>query len=368
MIPFYWKVADEIYYNDVSAYIAGTSKNIHPEFKISTIHDGPYWRKEPSESVFKYMDLVSNHIANNYEKIILLYSGGTDSHTVLESFIRCKIRNINIVMDNAEEHNNDFDRMAINKIATDSLKSEYKFIFTELGYTFCDHTEKDDLWKSPTKDEMIDTTHSYKGTWGISMSPAHGSSRYPKSLHRADDKKTAVVWGYEKPFISVYDGWFCWTATDRVADYRDMGHNSNFDNIFFFYSDVVPELQVKLSWLRMKELIKILGENRMAITKHNVELIQQANMKYDIYKRLNEASGYRAINTFLNSAASKLGPQKLRSNFTARKNSIDNGSQAVLDDFEKTARGLIHEKYYDIKTVSIKGLRTLPIRMKRVDA
>lgn len=366
MIPFYWKVGDEIYYNDVSAYLAGTSKNIHPEFKISTIQDGPLWQKEPPESVFTYMDRVSNHIAKNYEKITLLYSGGTDSHTILESFIRCGIKKVNIVMDNTEEHSNDSDRAAINKITTDLLKSKYKFIFTELGYTFSDHTEKDNLWKSLTNDEMYERLHSYKGSWVTSIAPAHGSSRYPASLYKSDDKKTAIVWGYEKPMISIYDGWFCWVATDRVADYRNLGPNSNFDNIFFYYSDAVPELQVKLAWLRMNELIKILKENNLSITKKNIEFMQEEKIKYNLYKRINEASGYKAINEFLNSSASKLGPYKHKSNISTLKYSIENGNQKIIDDFKLSVKNQIDNKYYDCKLDVFQGLRTLPIKMKKV--
>ena len=366
MIPFHWKVGDDIYYNDIAAYKAATSTNTHPEFVVSTISDGPKWRREPPESVYAYMDAVSRHIASKYERINLMYSGGTDSHTILESFIRCGIKNVNLIMYNTEEHRDDPDRMYMNNWTTDTLKSNYKSIFTELGYTFNDHTTHDSMWRSLTKDELSNAMHSYIGCWNIAIRPVYGSARYPNELKTLNHRRTAIVWGYEKPLIAIKDGWWCWYAQDSIADYLDMGPNADVDNVFFYYSDAVPELQIKLAWLRMKELAAILSEYQIPLTNQNVDFMQNPARKYIIYSRLNHACGYRGLNLKLDSAESKISPHKIRSHQNSLKASADRGHLSMMQDFKKAQLAFVDTKYYNFDADTFAGLKTRLIRLKEV--
>lgn len=366
MIPFHWKVGDDIYYTDIAALQAATSTNKTPKFFVSTVTDGPHWRQEPPRPILSYVDDVSRHINSKYDKIILMYSGGTDSHTILESFIRCGIRNVDLVMYNTEDHRNDPDRMIINSWTTESLKSHYKFIFTELGYTFKDHTEDNNRWNALSKDELSDALHNFKGSFHISMESVFGSGRYPNSLRKAIDNKTAIVWGYEKPIITLHKGWFCWTAYPSLADCLDLGRDANCDNIFFFYSEAVPELQVKLAWVKMKEIVKILGEYKLPLTKENFEFIQKPSRSYSIYSRLNHVCGYKGINFNLDSANSKVSNFKKRSNQSSKTASIERGDASIIDAYYLNALKSIDTKYIDLDKGLLDGPMAEPIRMKEV--
>lgn len=366
MIPFYWKVGDDIYYNDIAAYQAATSTNKQPKFFISTVSDGPHWRKEPPKSVYSYMDDVSRHLDSKYDKITLMYSGGTDSHTILESFIRCGIKNVTLVMFNTEDHRNDPERMLMNSWTTESLKRDYKFLFTEWGYTFNDYTSDDSRWNALSKDELSDVLHNYIGSWSVAVRPCFGSARYPNSLRRLITEKTAIVWGYEKPLIEIHDGWFCWSAYTSVADYLDMGVDANCDNVFFYYSDAVPELQVKLAWLKLAEITKILDEYKIPITNESMDFIQHPSRTYSIYSRINHACGYKGLNLNLDSAASKISPYKKRSNYNSQKASEIRGDSAIIEAFHLKAEKLIDPIYYAPTQGTLKGMKAEPIRIKRV--
>ena len=366
MIPFHWKVGDDIYYNDIAAYKAATSTNKTPHFVVSNVSDGPHWRSEPPESVFSYMDAVSRDIDKKYDKINLLYSGGTDSHTILESFIRCGVKNVNLIMFNTDDHLNDPDRMIINSWTTESLKSHYKFLFTEWGYTFNDHTSDDSRWVLPTKDVLSDILHTYIGSWNVAVRPSFGSARHPYQLKKPEDRKTAIVWGYEKPQITIHEGWWCWYAQDSIADYLDMGSNADCDNIFFYYSALVPELQVKLAWLKMKEIQSLLTEYKLPLTEENVEFIQNPARKYVIYSRINRACGYKGLNANLDSSLSKVSPYKIRSNESSLKASQSKGHLAIIESFKHKEKALIDPKYYNYGFDTFEGLKTIPIKLKEV--
>lgn len=51
-------------------------------------YDSIDWTKDPERSFEELMDIHAIKLRNNYEKIILLWSGGTDSHTIYNVFKR----------------------------------------------------------------------------------------------------------------------------------------------------------------------------------------------------------------------------------------------------------------------------------------
>jgi hypothetical protein len=52
------------------------------------VHSNYDWTKEPSASIFDLIDRKTIALRNKYDHICLWYSGGWDSHTILNSFIR----------------------------------------------------------------------------------------------------------------------------------------------------------------------------------------------------------------------------------------------------------------------------------------
>jgi hypothetical protein len=366
ILPAYWKVENDIYHSDVAASIAATSRHRIPELVFTDISDGPLWRTEPPESIFTYIDAATRALDAKFDKIILMYSGGTDSHTVLDSFVRCGIRNVEICMNNTEDHKNCPDRATTNKWATDVLTSEYKFLFTDYGYTFNDRKEKGKTWDRISKDDMHDVLNTFSGCFESQIYPSYGGAKFPSSLHLADSKKTAVVWGLEKPIIRVVDGWLCSGLSTAVAEGNNLGPNVDFENVYFFISKDVPELQIKLAWLRMKEVVSVLKELDLPITNENAKFIQSSLRSFAIYNRINKACGYRAASSVLDSAASKRGTIKMRSNATAKKAFIESGLDDVVASFCNDIRDSIHPNLWNTVTNAPRVLLNKPIKLKEV--
>ncbi len=53
--------------------------------------DKNLWQTEPPESLSFYMDKHAVLLSEKFNKIILFYSGGTDSHPIAGTFARCGI-------------------------------------------------------------------------------------------------------------------------------------------------------------------------------------------------------------------------------------------------------------------------------------
>jgi hypothetical protein len=92
MTSIYYRVNDKIIFNHILArYESFTSKK-----PIEFIcHDEQYnqlnWLEEPAESLDQLMDQHAINLRNTHQKLVLLWSGGTDSHTVYNVFKRNNI-------------------------------------------------------------------------------------------------------------------------------------------------------------------------------------------------------------------------------------------------------------------------------------
>jgi len=85
----YYQVGTVKHASKISALIDGTVRNIHPEWHFNNdIFDNYDWSVEPTESLQELYRQRAREIRERYDYIILMYSGGSDSQTVLDSFLQ----------------------------------------------------------------------------------------------------------------------------------------------------------------------------------------------------------------------------------------------------------------------------------------
>lgn len=345
MIPFYYKVGDKIFYNNIHAMQYASKHDLSPSFHISTIWDGPHWRKEPPHSVEHYMDKLSLEIAKKYDSIVLMYSGGTDSHTILSSFIRCGIRNVYLSYINSQNHKEDYARKRFNELTLKSLK-EYKQVFNSLNYTVLDPLESNNFLPEFSLSDLEQSLETFKGSYEIGILACAGMGPYVKSPIRYPGfGRTAIIYGYEKPQIFVKNGYYCWRSFDMFAHYGDVITNGTNETIYYYYSDLVPELQIKLSYKRIEIIEKLLQLENLKPNDENVQYIQG---KY--YEEINNYMGYSALNPSLNSTLSKRGALKASSEISVRKSRIEDGSFDVIQEFYDSVTKNMKDRYYYEKT------------------
>ena len=85
----YYQVGEVTYTNKISALIDGTVRNIHPEWNFNNdVFDNYDWSIEPTESLQELYRQRAIGIRERYDYVIIMYSGGGDSQTVLDSFLQ----------------------------------------------------------------------------------------------------------------------------------------------------------------------------------------------------------------------------------------------------------------------------------------
>ena len=90
----YYKVGKNTYYTNVDALAAFTkdaSQGLELRLDYKFIDNPKLWLNEPPLDVTTYMDMNALALRDRYKRLELRYSGGTDSQTVLRSFIRSNV-------------------------------------------------------------------------------------------------------------------------------------------------------------------------------------------------------------------------------------------------------------------------------------
>jgi hypothetical protein len=100
MIPnIHYRVGNEIIFNDILAKHRGYTTQQPIEFVLrDQEYDQLNWLKEPHESFDELMLAHARNLRNRYERVVLLWSGGTDSHTIYNTFVRNNIHIDEIVV------------------------------------------------------------------------------------------------------------------------------------------------------------------------------------------------------------------------------------------------------------------------------
>jgi hypothetical protein len=85
----YYKVGQQIYTSKIAACIKATEvkQNVKWFFKDEEF-DGYDWTKEPSDTLAVLYERRARAIRERYDYVVLSYSGGSDSHNILETFLK----------------------------------------------------------------------------------------------------------------------------------------------------------------------------------------------------------------------------------------------------------------------------------------
>ena len=92
MTSIHFRVNNKIIFNQILArYESFVSKKPIEFICHDELYDQLDWSQEPVESLDQLMDRHAFNLRNKYEKLVLLWSGGTDSHTIYNVFKRNNI-------------------------------------------------------------------------------------------------------------------------------------------------------------------------------------------------------------------------------------------------------------------------------------
>ena len=186
------------------------------------------WTKEPKESIEYYYAERAKQIRDDYDYVILMYSGGSDSHNILETFVNNNIfldeicssisyKGSGLIIGDALNH----EILGVNGAKEKAERIKHKNTIYRL-YDITDYTLN--RWKN-TNDCSL---------WGNNSRPRGGRildlgvDKW-KQLHESG-KKICFIWGNQKPIIKIYEDNYYFTFTDTLNTYHPFRESLIRDN------------------------------------------------------------------------------------------------------------------------------------------
>ena len=230
---FYNRDRDIILSNPYDAFI-------NEEFFYFYYYDKEFisvdWAKEPQQSLKDLYRLRAEQIRNEYEYVIIPYSGGYKSSLILETFYYNNIHIDEILLVGAfsqdsfigsdENHNGEIYKQAIPTLNNLNLKNTK---ITQADYS--------QYFNDPNNFSLI---KNYGTEWikhiGLYYSP-HNLFWHDlkKFIGQNNDKKTAVIFGTNSPILDIdKETIYTYFPSDNFCNFGNFQHNENFTRINFF--------------------------------------------------------------------------------------------------------------------------------------
>jgi hypothetical protein len=278
-------------------------------------HDEVYaaidWTIEPDQSLDELYKIRAQQIRDEYDYVILMFSGGSDSYQVLRSFT-----DNNIFIDEVRTHqpltmaNN--IKPIYNKLHPLGLLFEYELAAAP--------RLKELTLKSPnTKINVIDMSDTISQFDNDNLNNEYSEAiitanmfhvarlidqyiKVEKHIDTLKARKVAVVFGAEKPFLTVEGGYLKFYFEDQSRS--STGHikpdiEKNHDEVLFYWDKNLPLIPIKQSHIIKKTLqkhekLKTLAEDyKVYLRESNLVkfLLYPSTFNPSIYQKVKMAGG-----------------------------------------------------------------------------
>jgi len=245
----YYKCGDRKFLNIFQAFRYQKQTGHFPEFRIDKelINKMVNHKKPKDTSGSRIQQLLVNRlkqIRNQYSKVKLLYSGGTDSYTILKLCM-----DNDIFIDETITHMISVEKnVRTNLEYIAGIKLLQKYIGTKVGKSTVIHPTLKDLDFVNDPDWFYDE----KIVVGPFLTFRTMSMRKMTDQALKDEQNTVVLSGYEKPEFSVEDGKIFWGLYDYSVG--EMMGSPN--NIPLFLDKHNPELVVSMAYAALEQIKK----------------------------------------------------------------------------------------------------------------
>lgn len=281
----FYKVGNARFVSKVLAQNESLRTNAPIEWDFNDeVFDRYDWTKEPEPgvSIDEYYRRRAQQLRDKYEYIVLMYSGGPDSQTVLDSFLSNNIRLDEIVNVNSYDRTQQVEGTTHNADFFYNVKPTVENILKQYGnmlkITILDEI---DITKKVFKDakaksdfyEMLFNGISFPSGWLFrSVWIKYVPHLWSKFL---EGKKICILYGYDKPSLDVENGKYfstnydVWLLDSEIMTSADPDlKNSDLVETFYHTPDF-PELTIKQSHL-VKQFLE-----RPDVTQDYFESVEQ---------------------------------------------------------------------------------------------
>ena len=251
------------------------------------------WTTEPPEPLEELYRQRAEQLRNQYDYLILGFSGGADSTAIFDAFVKNNIHLDEVIMFHTlagEDDRNSFYNFETFNVAMPYVEKHLKDKTTKI--TVIDQTKYTfDYWNIVNKFDFVHYNN-------YNFSPNNLARQYAKAhLPIFDESKSvAYITGIDKPCIVYNDGDTYFHFTDCIDTtvsymYHDKGKTKHIDE-FFFWTPNFPKIVIKQSHVLKKFLdrldpntLKLFVSQKLMYEQHGENTIVK-NQKF--YRMTNE--------------------------------------------------------------------------------
>lgn len=255
----YYTVGDQVYYSKIDACKAGTKYDKFPQWNFNdSVWQSQNWLAEPETNILELYKLRARQLREQYDYLVVYYSGGSDSQTLVEAFVdaNCFIDEIVTVWNRSHDKN-----FVASPGVTDARNVEAEFdLTTKPGLEWIKKVSpKTKITYQDVSNHIIDQLTNFDGEEWLGQITEHlnpqnlGRYSAPKLKEQLllldKGKRTAVVFGADKPKLCIKDGRYCIYFVDVIANnFKGVAANTEYNNMhpeYFYWTPDMPEIIVK---------------------------------------------------------------------------------------------------------------------------
>lgn len=265
----YYLVDNQIYYNKYHALLVASKTNQQVRwFFNETVFMNFPWHIEPEESLKELYRQRAQQLRDEYDYIRVEASGGSDSTTVIFSFLLNGIHLDEIVFRYPKQGDKDVANNP-NDVRPENTLSEWEYAarpllnwiatnYPAVKITVHDYSENL-IQEADQKDESwIFRTRHYLQPGHVNKYQVLGNPEHKRLAEK--NLRICVLWGVDKPKICLKDDKFFLYFIDGQASHSDqaIGDYDNITNEFFYWSPDACKILAKQAhtirnWFEMPE-------------------------------------------------------------------------------------------------------------------
>jgi len=275
----YYRVGESKFYSKLEAIEQHTRTGVHPHWDFNeSIYSAYNWTQEPSKSISELYRQRAQQLRDQYDYIILTYSGGADCQNILDSFLENDIKLdevVSFVNYDATGDKNNFLNSEIFNVAVPKMEQvvdacpwiKYRTLdLTSLTLDF--FSNKESLF------DWIYTVNNF-----FSPNSVCRESLALKVPEWADiinsGKKLCVLWGMDKPRLLHIDGRFVFRFLDFIdsaATTKSIAGLQPYTDEFFYWTPDLPEIVIKQAHIIKNYLSQPNFQNLPFVSKQKSDL------------------------------------------------------------------------------------------------
>lgn len=204
------------------------------------------WTVEPAATLRDLYAARAHQLRDAYDYIVLPFSGGADSTTMLAAFIHNGIKVDEILLYVSEE--GDHNKLSVfnieNTLAAEPYIEKHRHLMPDTKVTKIDISQ---FYEKTIRQDKIDLVYEHNALYTPNVSSRiFIRDHVPnwKPLFEAG-KKVAFIWGHQKPMIRYHEGKYYYLIEDLIdfcvsPRQQQLNRDWEYNELFFSSPDCVP--------------------------------------------------------------------------------------------------------------------------------